>query len=105
MFSWFYTQILNMYYFIDLAAAVHQSYNDTGLFMLQLAAPEDKCKLALSVMVRAMVLAAVDVSAEELLRAKNQLKANILQHLESRAICAEDIARFVFFGAGKGRKG
>lgn len=42
MFSWFYTQILNMYHFIDQAQATHQSYPDAGLFLLQTSAPEDK---------------------------------------------------------------
>lgn len=44
-------------------------------------------------MQRSMLLAAMEISNEELVRAKNQLKANIMHHLESKAVVAEDIAR------------
>lgn len=46
-------------------------------------------------MIRCLSLAALEISNEEIVRARNQLKALLMHNLESRAIAAEDIARQV----------
>ena len=42
MFSWFYAHILNLYHFVDSALATSQNYPDSGLFIIQTSAPENK---------------------------------------------------------------
>jgi hypothetical protein len=44
MYSWFYAHILNIYHFVDSALATSQNYPDSGLFIIQTSAPEDKVK-------------------------------------------------------------
>lgn len=47
MYSWFYAHILNIYHFVDSALATSQNYPDSGLFIIQTSAPEDKVQLKL----------------------------------------------------------
>lgn len=75
--------------------AFNTNYHDTGLFGLHavLDAPESASDAAY-VLMHAFAKMAYDVDAEQLLRAKEQLKSSLMLHLEGgSASAAEDIGR------------
>jgi mitochondrial-processing peptidase subunit beta len=69
------------------------SYKDTGLFGIHLVAPDNKLDDAMWYTLDNLVRLCHNVSDEEVVRAKTQLKSNILFQQESSAKVADDIGR------------
>ena len=74
-------------------------YNDTGLLVLTAAVPPDvqTHRYILDVLCEQLLLMTdpKQLSDQELERAKNRLKSNLLMSLESQIVQAEDIGRQV----------
>lgn len=68
-------------------------YKDTGLFGIYLVAPDNKLDDAMFHTLDHFVRLCHNVSDEEVVRAKTQLKANMLMQLDSFSSIAEDIGR------------
>jgi processing peptidase subunit alpha len=97
MYSRLYRQVLNRYGWAESAEAFSAFYQETGLWGIS-GSVKDARKAGDMVRVLAEHLArlAVDpVSDEELNRARNMLRCNVLTQLESRLVLFEDMARQV----------
>ncbi|KAJ7070738.1 mitochondrial processing peptidase [Mycena amicta] len=102
MYSRLYTHILNRYPQIDHCASFHHIYADSSLFGLFASfVPAVKGRRGgdtprdiLPVLVHQLsLLLYTSVPADELQRAKNQLKSALTMALESRAVEVEDLGR------------
>jgi len=96
MYSRFYRNVLNGNGFVESAHSVLLSYIDSGIFGVHLTATEGRVNDVIDLSAEELLSVAKDLSEEELLRAKNQLKSSIFMTLEQRAALAEDIAKQVF---------
>mmetsp|Transcript_28279 Transcript_28279/g.84387 ORF Transcript_28279/g.84387 Transcript_28279/m.84387 type:complete len:476 (-) Transcript_28279:214-1641(-) len=93
MYTRLFTNILNQHAFVTAASVFNSFYNDTGIFGIYGATtPEAMGQLVAVICDQANKMGS-DISAEELGRAKNQLKSSLLMNLESRPILLEDIGR------------
>eukprot|EP00967_Tisochrysis_lutea_P115070 scaffold183984_cov33-Tisochrysis_lutea.AAC.1 len=100
MYTRLYTNILNRYPFVTAASVFNSFYNDVGVFGVYGATSSDCMGQLVSVLCKEMAGMGSGISAEELSRAKNQLKASLVMNLESRPILLEDIGRQVLsYGA------
>eukprot|EP00904_Undaria_pinnatifida_P000971 jgi/Undpi1/10875/HiC_scaffold_3.g01401.m1 len=95
MYSRLYREVLNRYYWAEAAEAFSMIHDETGLLGIAGAAV-DKARAGQLMHVfceHFAMLATVPVTNEELSRARNMLKCNVLTHLESRLVLFEDIGR------------
>ena len=96
MYSRLYREILNRYYWVDAAEAFTLFHSESGLIGIKGAAPPSKCADMVRIFCEHLAKVALyPVSDEELSRAKNMLKCNVLTQLESRLVLFEDIGRQV----------
>lgn len=94
-------RVLNQYPFVENCLAFHHAYSDSGLFGITISCYVDHA--AYVAQVAAHELAKVletdvgrgGISAQELLRAKNQLVLSLLMNVESKLAALEDIGRQV----------
>jgi mitochondrial-processing peptidase subunit alpha len=94
MYSRLYRQILNRYYWADMAEAFTNFHTDSGLFGIRGRSKPSHTREAVRVFSEHLLRLAHDpVSDEELDRARNMLKNNVLTQLESRLVLFEDISR------------
>ncbi|KAJ7109898.1 Metalloenzyme, LuxS/M16 peptidase-like protein [Mycena epipterygia] len=102
MYSRLYTHILNYYSQIDHCAAFHHIYTDSSLFGLFASfVPYSKdqrggntpSQILPHLVHQLSLLLYTPIPAEELDRAKNQLKSSLVMALESRAVEVEDLGR------------
>lgn len=94
MYSRLYRQVLNRYYWAESCEAFTSFHNESGLLGISGSAPGTKAGDMTRVLAENMMrLAVEDVDDEELDRAKNMLKNNVLTQLESRLVLFEDIGR------------
>lgn len=94
MYSRLYTHILNHHAVIDHCASFHHIYNDSSLFGLFASfAPSAKSAVLPHLIHQLALLLYRPVPAEELSRAKNQLKSSLAMALESRSVEIEDLGR------------
>jgi processing peptidase subunit beta len=68
-------------------------YKDTGLFGISLVAPDNKLDDSMYFITENFVRLSHNVTDEEIVRAKTQLKANMLMQLDSNVAICEDIGR------------
>jgi predicted Zn-dependent peptidase len=68
-------------------------YSDCGVFGVSYGASEKHAKAAMDVSIETLQKAAADVTEEEVLRAKAQLKVSLMMALESSSARAEQMAR------------
>lgn len=68
-------------------------YNDAGLFGVYFVAPDDKLEVSMFHVTEQIVRLAHEVTDEEVERAKNQLKTQLLLSLDSFSSTCEDIGR------------
>lgn len=97
MYSRIYTSVLNKYGWVESCHAIHHSYADTSLFGITASVPPalgSHSHIA-DVICDQLIGMTSSVTEEELSRAKNQLKSNLLMSLESKIVEAEDIGRQV----------
>ncbi|KAI9207536.1 Metalloenzyme, LuxS/M16 peptidase-like protein [Polychytrium aggregatum] len=97
MYTRLYTQVLNRYHWVENCNTVNYSYADTGLFGIAAAVPPfvEAHRAILPIICDQMVRMTMDIGREELSRAKNQLKSNLLMNLEMRMVELEDIGKQV----------
>lgn len=96
MYSRLYREVLNRYYWVESAEAFTSMHTEAGLIGITGSSIPSKSRDLLRVFAEHfMRLISDDVSFEELDRARNMLKCNILTQLESRLVLFEDLGRQV----------
>jgi len=95
MYSRLYVNVLNAHGWIDSIQAQMFAYSDSALFGLTGTTAPTHARALLDVFTTELRRLLVPVHPYELARAKNQLKASMFMHLESRAVQFEDMARQV----------
>ena len=97
MYSRLYRQVLNRYWWADSAEAFTAFHNESGLLGITGSSTKAaQSRDATRVFSEHLLKLAIDpVSDEELDRARNMLKNNVLMQLESRLVLFEDMARQV----------
>jgi processing peptidase subunit alpha len=94
MYSRLYRQVLNRYYWAESCEAFTSFHNESGLLGISGSAPGDKAGDMTKVLIEHFMKLACDVvEDEELDRARNMLKCNVLTQLESRLVLFEDVGR------------
>ncbi|KAI9021240.1 peptidase M16 inactive domain-containing protein [Hyaloraphidium curvatum] len=97
MYSRLYTRVLNRHHWMENCQMFNFSYLDTGLFGIQASVPSERGAHArvLGVLCEQLQGMTERIGAEELQRAKNQLRSNLLMSLESKVVELEDVGRQV----------
>lgn len=96
MYSRLYRQVLNRYFWAESAEAFTAFHAESGLFGISSSSVPQKSHDATRVVAEHFGMLAADlVSDEELERARNMLKNNVLTQLESRLVLFEDMGRQV----------
>ncbi|CAM9867093.1 unnamed protein product [Phaeothamnion confervicola] len=94
MYSRLYREVLNRYYWVEAAEAFTAIHNESGLLGIAGASqPEHAARLMRIFCEHFARLLGTPVGGEELARARNMLKCNLLTQLESRIVLFEDIGR------------
>ena len=94
MYSRLYRQVLNRHYWAESCESFTSFHNDSGLLGISGSSIESKAGDMTRVLAEnIMRLTIEEVSDEELDRARNMLKCNVLTQLESRLVLFEDIGR------------
>lgn len=100
MYSRAFQNLLGQHHFIQSVHCVNNTFSDSGLFGITLEGPnEHSCDLLLAICKELCKLRDRAISDEELNRAKNIVKMNILMGLENQDHRLEEIARnYMSFG-------
>ena len=94
MYSRLYRQVLNRYYWSESCEAFTSFHSESGLLGISGSSIPEKAGDMTRVLAENMHRLAVDfVEDEELDRARNMLKCNVLTQLESRLVLFEDVGR------------
>jgi processing peptidase subunit alpha len=94
MYSRLYREVLNRFYWVEAAECFTSMHDESGLLGITGASiPSKSSDLTLIFLEHFAKLAVQPVMEEELSRAKNMLKCNVLTQLESRVVMFEDIGR------------
>ena len=94
MYSRLYREVLNRHHWAESCEAFTSFHSESGLFgMAGSARPDRAGDMTRSLVDHFLKLEAELVSDEELDRARNMLKCNVLTQLESRLVLFEDIGR------------
>merc|ERR1719506_3544731 len=94
MYSRLYREVLNRCYWAEAAECYIMLPNDAGLIGISGASvPSMSQNLTYQILEQFAKLSYQPVTDEELSRAKNMLRCNVLTQLESRQILAEDLVR------------
>lgn len=92
MYSRLYTQVLNRHHWIESCRVFDAFYRHTGLFGIQGSALPSHARDLVEVLLEQMRAMTEPLTPDELTRAKNQVKSNLLMGLESRTLELEDLA-------------
>jgi processing peptidase subunit alpha len=96
MYSRLYRQVLNRYGWAESAEAFTAFHSESGLWGISGSTVPHKARDMIQVFAEHLARLAVEqVSDEELDRARNMLKCNVLTQLESRLVLFEDLGRQV----------
>ena len=100
MYSRLYREVLNRHYWVEAAECIVSVHDAEGLLGIIGAAPPNYAGHLTEVLAAHLLRVGTEpVARDELDRAKNMLKVNVLTQLESRLVLFEDIARqFATFG-------
>lgn len=98
MYSRLYTNVLNQHGWVESCLAFNHSYSDSGLFGISASCSPGQVASMLDVMCRELYNLSSDngwsrLRQQEVQRAKNQLRSNLLMNLESRMVELEDLGR------------
>ena len=94
MYSRLYRQVLNRYYWAESCEAFTSFHNESGLLGISGSSIPNKSADMVHVLAENFMRLALDhVTDEELDRARNMLKCNVLTQLESRLVLFEDVGR------------
>lgn len=101
MYTRLFSNILNRHAWVSSAVAFNHCYSDSGLFGIHASCQDPANLNNLIEVVGAQVGEMTGpLGPDELERAKNMTKSNLLMSLESRAVLCEDIGRQIL-GSGK----
>jgi mitochondrial-processing peptidase subunit alpha len=93
------TNMMQRHNFVDGASAINSHFQDSGLFGMSIEGPGSHSQELMSVLLEELNRLREPISDEELNRAKNILKMNILMSMERQEDRLEEIARnFQTFG-------
>lgn len=93
------TNMMQRYNFVDGVSGINTHFSDSGLFGLTIEGPGSHSQDLLSVLLEELNNLKSRISDEELARAKNILKMNILMSMERQEDRLEEIARnYMTFG-------
>ena len=93
------TNMMQRYNFVDGVSGINTHFSDSGLFGLTIEGPGSHSQDLLSVLLEELNNLKTRISDEELARAKNILKMNILMSMERQEDRLEEIARnYMTFG-------
>ena len=93
------TNLGQQYSFVDNAEVVNAHFSDSGLFGLSVQGPGSNSADIMDVLLTELNELKEGISDEELIRAKNRLKMNILTEMEQRGDRLEEIGRnYLAFG-------
>lgn len=100
MYSRLYTNVLNQHGWVESCLAFNHSYTDSGIFGISASCSPTRTTEMLEVMCRELQALTLDsgfsaLQAQEVNRAKNQLRSSLLMNLESRMVELEDLGRQV----------
>ncbi|PYH87128.1 hypothetical protein BO82DRAFT_324495 [Aspergillus uvarum CBS 121591] len=100
MYSRLYTNVLNQHGWVESCVAFNHSYTDSGIFGISASCSPTRTTEMLEVMCRELQALTLDngysaLQAQEVERAKNQLRSSLLMNLESRMVELEDLGRQV----------
>ncbi|KAJ5561558.1 hypothetical protein N7535_003978 [Penicillium sp. DV-2018c] len=100
MYSRLYTNVLNQHGWVESCIAFNHSYTDSGIFGISSSCSPTRVTEMLEVMCRELQSLTLDngysaLQAQEVNRAKNQLRSSLLMNLESRMVELEDLGRQV----------
>ncbi|CAG7979356.1 unnamed protein product [Penicillium salamii] len=100
MYSRLYTNVLNQHGWVESCIAFNHSYTDSGIFGITASCSPTRTTEMLEVMCRELQSLTLDtgfsaLQAQEVNRAKNQLRSSLLMNLESRMVELEDLGRQV----------
>jgi len=97
MYSRLYREVLNRYYWVESAEAFTSMHTEAGLIGITGSSIPSKSRDLLRVFAEHFMrlISEDDIGFEELNRARNMLKCNILTQLESRLVLFEDLGRQV----------
>lgn len=99
MYSRLYTNVLNQYGWIESAVAFNHSYTDSGLFGIAASCHPEAGHALVGVVLKELqntfATGYAGLQADEVNRAKNQLRSSLLMNLESRMVELEDLGRQV----------
>lgn len=96
MYSRLYRQVLNRYSWAESAEALTSFHDECGLLILSGSTSPNMARDMVSVLAEHIARLAQElVTDEELSRARNMLKNNVLTQLESRVVLFEDLGRQV----------
>lgn len=85
--------------FVDSASAINSHFSDSGLFGLQIEGPGSHSAELMNVLVEELNQLREPIPEQELARAKNILKMNVLLAMENQEERLEEVARnFQTFG-------
>jgi predicted Zn-dependent peptidase len=87
------TNLMQKHNFVDSASSINSHFSDSGLFGLTIEGPGSHSQELMSVAVEELNKLKQKISDEELNRAKNILKMNILMAMERQEDRLEEIAR------------
>ena len=87
------TNLMQKYNFVDGASAVSSHFTDSGIFGMSIMGPGSHSSDLMHVLTDEMNKLTDKISDEELNRAKNILKMNILMAMERKEDRLEEIAR------------
>jgi len=94
MLSRLFVNVLSHYHWVNSAVAFSHSYNDTGVFGVQGSAFPEQAGQLVSVLANELKsVAATAPAADEVARAKKQLRSAMLMNLEARQTIVDDIGR------------
>lgn len=93
MYNRLYQNMLSQHNWVESAASFTSVHNDSSLFGLYATAAPQQSGLLVDTMSSQLEGMSKPVDADELTRAKNQLKASVCRNLEQRATILEDMAR------------
>ncbi len=94
MYSRLYRQVLNRYYWAESCEAFTSFHNESGLLGISGSSIPNKSGDMVQVLAENLMRLTIDhVTDEELDRARNMLKCNVLSQLESRLVLFEDVGR------------
>lgn len=100
MYSRLYTNVLNQHGWVESCVAFNHSYTDSGLFGIAASCEPGKVGTMVDVICRELQNLSLEsgwqsLQAQEVSRAKNQLRFSLLMNLESRLVELEDLGRQV----------